>query len=216
MAAIHNMRPANVINSEESKAHKLTGLYTRLQTHNLFLRERMFQITSAAVTILVIDGWTVSTVHMLNWSLRGLILVAIVLVFSAAQYSVYSHYKEYLASASMIVRVERAMGAYKRGEYLESESLYEPASQEWGTGKYSSHLIRTYSITLLLFLVFSFVVVMIFDKGRLQEQSGGYPSIIKSKAPCQIYSVSSVSYQSSATEVGGLPTVIIDLIAGPR
>jgi NADH:ubiquinone oxidoreductase subunit 3 (subunit A) len=151
------------MSNDDSKSQKLAVLYTQLQTHNLFLRERMFQIAQAAVTVLLlIDGWLLSVTNKVQWPRSGVFFTGIILVFSTSLYSVYSHYKEYLASAKMIVRVETAMGAYKSGEYLDSDSLYEAASQEWGTGKYSSHLIRTYSVVLILFTVFSCGIVVLF------------------------------------------------------
>lgn len=141
---------------EEVKATKLTAIYSQLHSHNLFLRDRMFQVTSGALTLLlVIDGWLLSVAERINWSERLLVLMGIVLVFSVAVYSVRSHYREYLANAAMIVRVEEAMGTYEPGVYLGSGSLYEPASREWATGKYSSHLVRAYTVTLVLFLLLS-------------------------------------------------------------
>ncbi len=146
--------------NDQIKAENLRSLYTQLQAHNLSLRDRIFQITSATITImLIISGWMISIGSNFNNRQKYLIVVGLLLVFICTMYSIYSHYKEYLSSARMIVRIEKAMAVYEKGIYFESDTLYDPESQQWGTGRFSRHMIVTHALILMLFLLFSILLV---------------------------------------------------------
>jgi hypothetical protein len=88
------------------------------------------------------------------------VTLGIVLIFLSAVYAVYRHYREYLASASMIVRIERAFGFYENGRYLREESLYKQESRLWGTGKFSKHMLWALLFILFVFTAFSTILVI--------------------------------------------------------
>jgi hypothetical protein len=134
--------------------------YSALQGVNQFLRELMFKVASGAMgAILVADGWFVSRSPAPDFRTRVALTIGFVLITLVAIYSVAAHYQEYLASAAMIVRVERALGFYDESRFLAGETLYKQASKEWGTGRFSRHILRTYLTGILLITGVSLTVV---------------------------------------------------------
>ena len=142
-----------------SKGSALREAYIRLYSQNQYLRDAMFKIITASIAAMgACDGWLVARTTSIPKMTRIVITVADVLIGVLASYAALAHYREYVANAAMIVRIERALGFYFRGAYMQ-DSIYEPVSSRWGAGVYSYHILRSYLVAVLAIAAFSIALV---------------------------------------------------------
>jgi hypothetical protein len=120
----------------------------------------MFKISSGTIVLMgVADGWFVTKQLQLSAQLSVAVACGFLLLAAIAILSLWSHHREFCASARMIVRVERALGFYDSGLYVSMEALYETASQAWGSGAYERHILIAQSGAVGLFSIFSVLLV---------------------------------------------------------
>jgi hypothetical protein len=141
------------------KGAALREAYIRLYSQNQYIRDVMLKILTAAVGVMgIADGWLIARTKPTDLRTRCVMCMGFCFVAVIASYSIRTHYREYVANAAMIVRVERALGFYTPGIYTTADSLYEIASSKWGTGIYSKHILQVYEGAILLIAVFSVAV----------------------------------------------------------
>jgi hypothetical protein len=141
------------------KGAALREAYIRLYSQNQYIRDVMFKILTAAISVMgIADGWLIARTKPTDLRTRCVICVGFGFVAVIASYSIRTHYREYVANAAMIVRVERALGFYTPRIYTAEDSLYEIASSKWGTGIYSKHIVQVYEGAILLIAFFSVAV----------------------------------------------------------
>ncbi|MEM7482741.1 MAG: hypothetical protein AAF481_16320 [Acidobacteriota bacterium] len=118
----------------------------------------MAKVFTGAIGIAVAaNGWAILLVsrNAFQQELRIPLVSMVFAVYSVAMYSIISHYREYCVGARMIVRLEKAMGFYDESFYLDGSALYERQHSEWGTGPFSSHVIKYYVVSLALLAIVS-------------------------------------------------------------
>jgi len=147
--------------SEASQVSALGEAYSRLYSQNQYLRDAMFKIMTVSIVAMgAIDGWLVAKDTLIPKMPRTQIAITVadVLIGLLASYAGWAHYREYVANAKMIVRIERALGFYSPGAYMQ-DSIYEPASAQWGAGVYSAHIFQSHLIAVLAIAAFSITLV---------------------------------------------------------
>ena len=109
------------------------------------------------------NGWFVTNGLDLTTPVLYVISALYLWLSPVTLYAIYVHYHEYMASAPLIVRIEKALGVYKTGRYLADESLFILDSMQWGTGKYSRHIVIAYFTMVLLLLSLSISMLFIIN-----------------------------------------------------
>ena len=144
----------------EASSENLRLAYSRIQDVNLALREGMFKLSFGAMIALgVADGWFVGSDKLPSRAVSCAVIVGLWILGMSSVVAIRAQYREYLASAAMIVRIERALGFYDRGSYVAGDTLYEASSKEWGSGKYSNHIFVGQVFAVIVFTLFSMVLV---------------------------------------------------------
>lgn len=144
------------------KADNLRAVYTALHSYAQLLRDRIMKVVTGTIGIAVVaDGWIIAIAAEKDvpWNVRSAIVFGIFAVSVVGGFGVVTHYREYLGTLSMIVRVEEAMKLYEEGKYLASGSLFAASFKLWGTGKHSSHIRNAAIASILVFLVCSIILV---------------------------------------------------------